>query len=203
MIILFCLAGYIFGSLPTGYLLVRWRERKDIRTLGSRSTGATNVLRAAGWSAAVPVLVVDFAKGLLPVVLGRLWFPENAVAPLAASLAAVAGHCFSLFLGFRGGKGVAVSMGSAAGMGWVPFLFCLAVFAVVIALTRFVSLGSLVALSLYPFLRLALGHRDGIPTWAWWGAVLAVVVFRHRENLLRIMSGTERKFGRRTEGAGQ
>ena len=203
MTILFCLAAYIFGSLPTGYLFVRWRARKDIRTLGSRSTGATNVLRAAGWSAAVPVMVVDFAKGALPVVLGRLWFPENAVVPLAASLAAVGGHCFSFFLRFRGGKGVAASMGAAAGLGWIPFLICLATFAAVIALTRFVSLGSLAALSLYPFFRLALGLRDGILTWAWWIAILVVVVFRHRENILRIVSGTERKFGRKTEGAGQ
>lgn len=203
MIVLFCLAGYLFGSLPTGYLFVRWRKRKDIRTLGSRSTGATNVWRAAGWAAALPVLLIDFSKGFLPVVLGLHWFPEQPVAALAASWAAVAGHCFPVFLRFRGGKGVAASLGAAAGMGWISFLFGLSVFVVVIASTRFVSLGSLASLSLIPLFRLALGLRDGALTWIWWGAILAVVVFRHRENILRLLSGTERKFGRRTEGTGR
>lgn len=196
MSLLFILAGYLFGSLPSGYLLVRWKEKKDIRSLGSRSTGATNVLRAAGWAAALPVLAVDAAKGFLPVVLGARWFPEQPLVPLAASLAAIAGHCYPVMLRFRGGKGVASSLGAFAGMGVGPGLLCLAVFASVIALTRYVSLGSLLAVSSFPLFRLALGARDGPWTWAWWGAILAVVVLRHKDNLGRLLRGEERKLGR-------
>jgi glycerol-3-phosphate acyltransferase PlsY len=193
---LFCLAAYLLGGLPSGYLLVRWRQRKDVRSMGSGSTGATNVLRAAGWAAAAAVAAADIAKGVLPVVLGRRLFPNAPLVPLAASLAAVLGHCYSPYLRFRGGKGVAVSLGAFAALAPVPALISSAAFAAAVGLTRFVSLGSLLAVALFPVFNLAVGVRPGLLTWMWWGAVLAVVVVRHEGNIRRLLSGNERKLGR-------
>ncbi|OGD30372.1 MAG: acyl-phosphate glycerol 3-phosphate acyltransferase [Candidatus Aminicenantes bacterium RBG_13_63_10] len=198
MSILFCLAAYLYGALPFGYLLVRFKKKQDIRGMGSRSTGATNVLRTAGWAAALPVVFADLSKGFLPLILGRHWFPEQPLIPMTASLAAVLGHCYPVTLRFRGGKGVAASLGAFLALGLIPFLLSLAVFVAAIALTRFVSLGSLLAVALFPFLRLALSASDGILTWAWWGAILIIVVIRHKENIRGLSLGQERRLGRRT-----
>ena len=198
---LFCLACYLFGALPIGYLVVRWREKRDIRDIGSRSTGAANVLRTAGWALALPVLLVDVSKGLLPVLLGRHVFPGQPLMPLLGSLAAVLGHCYPVTLRFRGGKGVAAAMGAFAGLGFHASLLSLAVFLCVILLTRFVSLGSLLAAVSYPFFRLALGTAPDTLLWAWWAALLAVIVIRHWGNIRRLLAGQERKFGRRAREA--
>ena len=145
MKILFCLGCYLLGAFPTGYVLYRLTEKKDIRRFGSGSTGATNVLRTKGLALALPVIVVDLAKGFLPVFLGSRWFPGHAWVPLAGAFLAVMGHCYPVFIRFRGGKGVASSLGAMAGLGLGPFLLSLAVFCGVVALSRYVSLGSILA----------------------------------------------------------
>ncbi len=111
---LFIVAAYLFGSIPTGYLLVRWTGRKDVRDFGSRSTGATNVLRVGGWKSALPVAVFDVLKGFLPVFLALRLFDEPRLAAVCG-LAAVVGHCYPFAIGFRGGKGVATALGAFAG----------------------------------------------------------------------------------------
>lgn len=191
---LFAAASYLLGSIPTGYLLVRLSGRKDVRDLGSGSTGATNVLRVQGLKAAVPVAIVDVLKGFLPAFLALSWFSDPGYAALCGLLAVV-GHCFPFAIGFRGGKGVATSLGAYAAIAFVPCLASVGVFLVVVALTRFVSLGSILASLAFPALVLATGGPAGI---FFVSLVLAaLVVFQHRGNIARLAAGTERRLGGR------
>ena len=128
---LFILAAYLFGSIPTGYLLVRWTGRKDVRDFGSHSTGATNVLRVGGWKSALPVAVFDILKGFLPVFLALRLFDEPRLAAVCG-FAAVVGHCYPFAIGFRGGKGVATALGAFLAIAWLPCLACLGLFLVVV-----------------------------------------------------------------------
>jgi glycerol-3-phosphate acyltransferase PlsY len=194
MRILFGAASYLLGSIPTGYLLVRLSGRKDVRDLGSGSTGATNVLRVQGLKAAVPVAVVDILKGFLPAFLALEWFADPAFAALCGLLAAV-GHCFPFAIGFRGGKGVATSLGAYAAIALGPCLASVGVFLVVVAVTRYVSLGSMLASLAFPVLVLATGGPAGV--FAVSLALAALIVFQHRGNIARLAAGTERRLGRR------
>lgn len=195
MRILFWLACYLVGAFPTGYILFKLTEKKDIRSYGSRSTGGTNVFRTKGLALALPVVILDAAKGFLAVFFGSRWFPGQPWVPLAGAFLAVVGHCFPVYIGFRGGKGIAATMGAFLGLGLVPFLVSLAVFVGVIALTRYVSLGSLLAVLLYPLSRLALGQR-GAWVLIWWAATLFLIVLRHWGNIQRLRAGQERRLGR-------
>lgn len=192
MKILFLALSYLFGSLPTGYLAYRLSERRDIRDFGSRNTGATNVMRLKGWKLAVPVAIVDVLKGFLPAFLALRLFGDPRLA-LAASFLAVVGHCYPIFIRFRGGKGVATTVGAAAAAGPVPLLFCAVVFVVVVGLTRYVSLGSILAVTVFPILALVLGKGSG--TVLWGVAIAFLVVFRHRGNIRRLLAGRESKLG--------
>jgi acyl phosphate:glycerol-3-phosphate acyltransferase len=192
MKILFLSLSYLFGSLPTGYLAYRLSERRDIRDFGSRNTGATNVMRLKGWKLAVPVAVVDVLKGFLPAFLALRLFGDPCLA-LAASFLAIVGHCYPVYIRFRGGKGVATTVGAAAAAGLVPLLFCAVVFVVVVGLTRYVSLGSILAVMAFPILALVLGKGAG--TVLWGVAIAVLVVFRHRGNIGRLLAGRERKLG--------
>ncbi len=194
MKIVLALASYLLGSLPTGYLLMRMTDRRDIRELGSQSTGATNVLRVMGLRFAFPVLVVDVLKGFAPAFLAMRLFRSPALAVLCAFLA-TAGHCFPFAIGFRGGKGMATSMGAYAALAFRPFLACLAVFVLVVAVSRFVSLGSILgSLAFPPFVLLTRGPRV-----LFFGslAIAALVVLRHKDNIGRLWAGTERRLGAR------
>lgn len=192
--VLWVLAAYLLGSIPTGYLVVKLAARRDIRTLGSRSTGATNVLRARGWALAVPVAVFDVAKGFVPAFLSLRIFEDQTLAAVAA-LAAVAGHCFPVYIRFRGGKGVATAGGSILALCWPCALICFVLFILVVAATRYVSLGSVLAAISFPISAAALGRP---PLLIGFGvAILAVVIFKHRENIVRLRNGNERRFGER------
>ena len=191
---LWILAAYLLGAVPTGYLVVKLVARRDIRTLGSRTTGATNVLRAKGWALAVPVAVVDLAKGFVPAFLSLRIFEDPALAA-AAALAAVLGHCFPVYIGFRGGKGVATAGGAVLALCWPCALVCLALFLLVVAATRYVSLGSMVAAAGFPVSAAALARPFLLV--AFGVAVLAVVLFKHRGNIARLRNGTEHRFGER------
>ncbi|HEX2695878.1 MAG TPA: glycerol-3-phosphate 1-O-acyltransferase PlsY, partial [Acidobacteriota bacterium] len=171
MKVLFIVLSYLLGAVPTGYLAYRLSERRDIREHGSRSTGATNVMRLKGWKLAVPVVVVDVLKGFLPAFLAVRLFGDPRLA-LVASFLAVAGHCYPIYIRFRGGKGVATTVGAATAVGFVPLLLCAAVFLVVVGLTRYVSLGSILAVTAFPVLALILGA--GAET-ALWGAAIAAL----------------------------
>jgi glycerol-3-phosphate acyltransferase PlsY len=190
--ILFAVASYLVGSIPTGYLLVRAADRSDIRRAGSRSTGATNVLRVKGLKYAAPVMIIDVLKGYLPAFLGLVLFHDPFVAGLAGFLAVV-GHCFPFSIGFRGGKGVATSAGVFIALAVPPTLASLAVFILAVALTRFVSLGSILAALAFPFFVLLFRGPRGVFIWSL--AIAILVILRHKDNVRRLLGGTERKLG--------
>jgi acyl phosphate:glycerol-3-phosphate acyltransferase len=188
-------ASFLIGAIPWGYLAGRLTTGIDLRTVGSGGTGATNVLRTLGARASAAVFLLDFLKGLLPVLVARqLDFGPWWVA--AAGVAAVAGHCWSPFIGFKGGKGVATGAGAAVAL-FPPVLVALPVMAAIVWSTRFVSLGSLVAVAVATALALVSAAQG----WLAWPTALAittmsaVIVFRHRENIARLRTGTERRFG--------
>ncbi|MGZ5452819.1 MAG: glycerol-3-phosphate 1-O-acyltransferase PlsY [Candidatus Aminicenantales bacterium] len=192
MKILVAVASYLAGSIPTGYLMARWSGTRDVRQFGSGSTGATNVLRVKGWKVALPVVVFDLLKGFLPVFLASKWF-EDPVFAAFCGLLAVVGHCFPFSIGFRGGKGVATSLGAFAAIAWVPCLASMGLFLIVVGLTRFVSLGSIVGALAFPVIVLAGGGSAAVAAVAL--VIAALVVFRHGGNIRRLLQGAERKLG--------
>jgi len=196
MKILFGVLSYLFGAIPTGFLAYRLGGLGDIREHGSRTTGATNVMRLRGWKLALPVALLDILKGFLPAFLAIRVFHDPRLA-LGASFLAIVGHCFPVYIRFRGGKGVATTVGAAAVIGPLPLLISAGLFVVVVGLTRYVSLGSMLAVAVFPFLALVLGAGAGTAVWG--AAVAALVVFQHRGNIDRLLSGRERKLGEKAE----
>ncbi len=192
------LVAYLTGSIPFSYLVVRLLTGVDIRRVGSGNPGATNVSRVAGGVAAVLVLALDIGKGALPVLAAqRLGLPDWAAA--GAALAAVLGHVFPLYLGFRGGKGVATAIGVLGALAPLPTLAAAAVFILVVAWSGFVSLGSIVAVPLIPMLLLAGGLAAGTPppsaTVAGSVLIAILVLLRHTSNVRRLRAGTEGRLG--------
>lgn len=195
MKILFAVFSYLLGAVPSGYLIYRFSEKKDIRQAGSGSTGATNVFRLKGAAYAIPVLVFDFLKGFLPAFLALRLFPDRRVALVCAFLA-VLGHCYPVYIGFRGGKGIATMMGVFASLGFIPFLLSLGVFILTVILTRYVSLGSILAALGFPvFILIFIQDTE---TFILSLAVFVLVVIRHYGNIQRLISGDERKLGQKT-----
>jgi len=196
MKIIWILVAYFVGSIPSGYLIFRLGESRDIRRFGSQSTGATNVFRLKGWRYALPVLVIDVLKAALPVWLALKYFPADRWVAFGVAMMVVLGHCFPVFIGFKGGKGVSTAMGSYAVLAPIPFLVSLAVFVGVIAATRYVSLGSLLASLSFPLI-VYFSRGDGNLA-ALGLAVFAVIALRHAGNIQRLFRGQERKLGQRT-----
>ncbi|HKX17756.1 MAG TPA: glycerol-3-phosphate 1-O-acyltransferase PlsY [bacterium] len=180
--------GYFIGALPTGLILVRVLRGEDIRKYGSGNIGAANVLRVAGPGVAAAVLFVDVLKGLVPVLIAlRGGLAPWAVA--AAGLAAIAGHNWSVFLGFRGGKGIATSFGVLAGLSLQAALVAAVVWIIVVAITRFSSLGSLVAVVSVP---ISLWRLRTPPEDVAFGIIASLfAIYRHRANIQRLVAGTE------------
>jgi acyl phosphate:glycerol-3-phosphate acyltransferase len=191
---LLVVAGYLLGSLSFALLLVRWRTGTDIRMEGSGNAGATNVLRAHGKALGLAVALLDVAKGSAAVLLVRLVTADPRYAA-AAGFAAILGHVFPLYSGFRGGKGVATAVGAFLVLAPLATLACLAVFVAVVAATRYVSLGSVVAMVLLPPAAGLLSKAPRAVVIAA-AATALLVVFKHIENLKRLARGEERKFGR-------
>lgn len=187
------LAGYLLGSISFAVLLVRRRTGTDIRREGSGNAGATNVLRAHGKGLALAVAAADVAKGAAAVLLARA-FTADPKAAAAAGLAAIVGHVFPIFYGFRGGKGVATAVGAFLALAPLPTLVCLAVFVLIVALTRYVSLGSVVAMCLLPPVAGVLFHAPRATVVAAAGAAL-LIVLKHLGNLKRLARGEERRLG--------
>jgi glycerol-3-phosphate acyltransferase PlsY len=194
--------GYLLGSVPFG-LVVGKLYGVNVREYGSGKTGATNVLRVLGAKAGVAALIGDVAKGVIPVLLARFILGLGA-AEVAAALAAVIGHNWPIYTKFQGGRGVATSLGALIAMSWpVPLLapMCLAVFAIVVALSRYVSLGSmLAALSvLVATIPLVALERIEIAYLAYGVVGTGLILLQHRDNISRLLAGTERKLGERGE----
>lgn len=192
MKVLFAVLSYLLGAVPTGYLVFKLSERKDIRRFGSRNTGATNVLRLKGLKLAVPVVLADVLKGFLPAFLTFRLFGDPRLA-LIASFLAVVGHCYPVYIRFRGGKGVATTVGAAAALAFAPFLVSVTVFLVSVGLTRYISLSSILAVISFPIFVHVFG--GGVETVVWGIAIAVLVVFKHRGNIGRLLAGRERKLG--------
>jgi len=182
--------GYLLGSIPFGYLLVRRFRGQDVRTTGSGNIGATNVGRTSPALGAT-TLVLDALKGLAAVLLASRIFPGQSNLAFVAALAAVAGHIFPVWLGFRGGKGVATGLGSFLLLTPKAILLALAVFVAVAAALRFVALASIVATASLPLLALLLG--EGSKPVLLMAAALLIIV-KHHQNIGRMLRGTEPRF---------
>ncbi|MBN8208002.1 glycerol-3-phosphate 1-O-acyltransferase PlsY [Bacillus sp. NTK071] len=195
--ILICIAAYLLGSVSFSYLIARIVKKIDIRDHGSGNAGATNTLRVLGTGPAIAVLILDVVKGILAVWLGY-WFSSEPIVPFLAGISAIIGHNWPVFFGFRGGKGVATTIGVFATLAFLPSLYAGIIAILSIFITRFVSLGSLIFVVLTPAFIFLLG---GYPTsYIWLGTMLAVVsVWRHRTNVKRLVSGTESKLGQKVE----
>ena len=192
--VLLIAVGYGLGSIPTGLLIARWQKGVDIRQHGSGNIGMTNVLRAVGKGAAALTLVGDLAKGLIPVLFARVWLTSPWAIGLVA-LAAVVGHLYPLFAGFRGGKGVATTLGVFIPLLSGPLLIAFVVWAVCVAFRRQVSLGSLAAAASLPMAALLWGAP--IPYILYALLAAALIWYRHRENIERLLIGTEPTIGQR------
>ena len=188
--------AYLVGAVPVGFLVGRAFGGGDIRRHGSGSIGATNVLRTLGKGPAVLTLVGDVLKGYAAVALGAWVAGGRPESTALCAVAAVAGNCWSVFLGLRGGKGVATGLGAFLRLMPLATLAALPVFVVVVLTTRFVSLGSLLAAGCVPLGALALGYPRASALAA--AGVAAIVVLRHRENIARLVAGTEHRVGERT-----
>lgn len=189
----FVVVGYLLGSVSFAVLLVRAVAGKDIRSEGSGNAGATNVLRAYGKKLALLVALLDVAKGTAAVLLVRL-VTADPFWGAAAGVAAVLGHVFPVFYGFRGGKGVATAVGVFLVLAPLALLCSLAAFVAIVAATRYVSLGSIVAMTLLPPVAGLVFHAPRPVVTA--AAVTALVVlWKHLDNLKRLARGEERKLG--------
>lgn len=186
------IAAYAIGSIPFALILARRRGIRDLRRVGSGNLGASNVWRAAGATAGVLVALLDIAKGAAGVVVAER-LTGGAAAPAAAGVAAVVGHIYPVWLGFRGGKGVATSCGVFAVLTPLAILPAIAVFFVSVWITKYVSAGSVMASLALPPLAYATGSPT--PVIAAAAAVAALIVFRHRSNLKRVRAGTEPRVG--------
>jgi glycerol-3-phosphate acyltransferase PlsY len=199
------LAGYLLGSIPSGYLAGRWLMGIDIRQQGSGSTGATNVLRVVGKGPALVVFLLDVGKGAAAVLLAKALLYQAGQTPwtdsgvVAAGLAALAGHIWPIWLGWKGGKAVATGLGMLLGLTWSVGLACFGIFLAVLSASRIVSLSSTVAAICLPLLMLGwfASHGMGL-RWPYLSLALltsALVIWRHRSNLERLLAGTEPKLG--------
>jgi glycerol-3-phosphate acyltransferase PlsY len=186
--IIIVIVAYLIGSIPFGYLIVRKKIGADIRQTGSGGTGATNVSRRAGKAAGVLTLLLDAAKGCVAVLLAKAWAGDDWVMA-AAAIAALVGHIFPVWLGFRGGKGVATGVGIFIVLAPIALLCAGVVFVAIVALTRYVSLGSITDAVLIPVCVWLLSGSVPLLAAAVVGA--ALIVFAHRGNIQRLASGTE------------
>jgi len=190
-------ASYILGAIPTSYLLSRLFAGIDLRQHGSGNLGATNLYRVLGWKYAIPAGVFDMAKGLIPVVAFAPRVSGSELFALACGIAAILGHVFSVFVRFKGGKGVATAAGVMLGLTPVALAVSAAVWALLVRLTGYVSLGSIVAAAILPLGVYALDDPS-TPAVFWIATGIAVgVIVLHRKNIQRLLKGTENRFGRR------
>lgn len=183
--------AFLIGSIPTAYWYARYFHKLDIRQHGSGNIGATNSLRVLGKKAGAIVLIIDLLKGLIPVLIAKnLGFtPEST---LTVGLFAIMGHLFSPFVGFKGGKGIATAFGVIIGFSPLAALLCVAVFGLVFYFTRYVSLGSI--LGVFVFLIVTLVQfQDNLTVQLLAAGLTVLLVFSHRENIKRLLNGTESK----------
>lgn len=189
-------AAYFLGSIPTSWLVVKLVTGKDLRELGSGNLGATNLYRQLGWKWAIPAAIIDVAKGAIPVLV---FAPEAGGGPLVAALlgiTAVLGHVFSVFVRFKGGKGVATGAGVMLGFAPWAVLASAALWGLIVRLTGYVSLGSVLAAAALPLAVWLLHPERRDVVWVF-GLLALMIIVLHRANIKRLLAGTEHRFGRR------
>lgn len=192
------LAAYLLGAIPTSYLAGRWGRGIDLREHGSHNLGATNLYRTLGWKFAIPVGIIDVAKGAIPTLLFAPQAGDNPLLPSLCGIAAVVGHTLSPFVGFKGGKGVATAAGmllalTPAAVGVVAILWI-----VLVRLTGYVSVGSITAAAVFPAADWIL--KPSRRTTADIGLdclIAGFIIWKHRSNIARLRAGTENRFGHR------
>lgn len=193
-LVIVALLAYLIGSIPTGYIVVKLIKNEDIRTHGSGSTGATNVKRVLGKKWFFAVLLLDAFKGALPVVLATYFiyaYRSWGLPPVIAALFVLIGHSKSVFLGFKGGKSVASGVGTILALCWPVGLIIAAVWSVITYASKYVSLGSIIALGLSPVLMMLFKQPPFYISYCAIGAIY--VIYLHRENIDRLIKGTENK----------
>jgi acyl phosphate:glycerol-3-phosphate acyltransferase len=186
--------SYLLGSFPTGYIIGKKIKGIDIREHGSKNVGATNVFRTIGKKYGVIVLMLDMLKGLLPVIIAKNHFSESSeMYIITVGIIAIAGHIWTVFLSFKGGKGVATTAGVFLGLATYPVLIALLVFGIIVYLTHYISAGSILAAIVLPFLILIFNSYEF--SYLFWITVVVVIfiVYKHKDNIVRIINKTENK----------
>lgn len=193
-IILAVLLAYLIGSIPTGYIIVKLFTGQDIRTIGSGSTGATNVKRVMGKKWFFIVMFLDALKGALPVLLAKVFatvFVQIGLLPVLCAIAVILGHSKSIFLKFTGGKSVASGVGTILALNWQVGIAIAVIWSLVTYISKYVSLGSIVALCASPFLMYFCKQPLAYILYCVLGAIY--IVYLHRENVTRLLKGEEGK----------
>ena len=193
-IVITALVAYLIGSVPTGYIIVKSAKGQDIREIGSGSTGATNVKRVMGKKWFFITLLLDAFKGALPVILAKIFcvsFTGIGLLPVIAAIAVILGHSKSVFLKFTGGKSVASGVGTILALNWVAGSIIAVIWAIVTYFSKYVSLGSIVALGLSPFIMYFTGAPAAYVGYCLLGAVY--IIWLHRSNIQRLIKGEENK----------
>ena len=186
--------AYLIGSIPTGYIIVKAKTGQDIRTIGSGSTGATNVKRVLGKNYFFLVMFLDALKGALPVILAKLFATVGVslgLAPVIAAVAVIIGHSNTIFLQIKGGKSVASGVGTILALNWMVGIIIAIVWGVITYTTKYVSVGSIIALVVSPFIMYFLNAPIAYVVYCALGAIY--IVYLHRENIKRLLSGNENK----------
>ena len=189
------LVSYLIGSIPTGYIIVKLKTGQDIRDVGSGSTGATNVKRVLGKGWFFTVMLLDAFKGALPVILAKMLVGDIqgiGLFPVLAAVAVIIGHSKPVFLQFKGGKSVASGVGTILALNWQIGLMIAGIWAVITYFTKYVSVGSVTALAISPFLMHYVGHAPlGYTAYCALGAIY--IIYLHRQNIARLIKGEENK----------
>jgi glycerol-3-phosphate acyltransferase PlsY len=198
--IIVAIIAYLLGSIPFGYILVRVFTGADVRAQGSGNIGATNVARTGKKGLAIATLVLDALKGYTAVVvayeLTTFTFPPLSAGPAIAALFAILGHMYPVWLKFKGGKGVATGLGVFLALAPKAVLIVLVFFLIIVGITRYVSLGSIVAAAVFPFAFYYLHPQHGTPLiMTMISGVSVLIIWKHRENIRRLVAGTENKLG--------
>jgi acyl phosphate:glycerol-3-phosphate acyltransferase len=199
------ISAYLIGSISIGYLFAKWFKGVDIRKMGSGSAGATNISRLMGFKTAVLVLILDALKGYLAVILALFFFQHNLLAGewvvLISGVAVIAGHNWPLFFSFKGGRGAATMLGVFLALIPLEALTVFALVIVIIAVTRYVSLGSIIGATAIPITMLITGKPS---EYFYFGLVIGlVIIFQHRENIKRLLNKQESKLGQKNDSGKQ
>jgi acyl phosphate:glycerol-3-phosphate acyltransferase len=193
-ILLFIIIAYLIGSIPTGFIVVKLFKGEDIRKIGSGSTGATNVKRVMGKSWFFIVMILDAIKGALPVILATLFattLKSIGLIPVLCAIAVILGHSKSIFLGFTGGKSVASGVGTILALNWQVGLIIALIWALITYFTKYVSVGSIIALCISPILMFLFDMPLAYVAYCVLGAIY--ITYLHRENIRRLIKGEENK----------